>query len=832
MIKFHWFWLCCFLCCNLFDAKAQTDGLAFHSHEVVQDNRTGLSFGEDKPICFHDPLELSFDLSFLPQQTNYFGYIVRLINSQDINIDILYDYDPKFGDKHFRLIIGETYSNISFNIPGMGTSSDWHTLKLRLDPAEQSITLTRDNEVYKEKVKLPAKNCYSIFFGANDFKTFKNADVPPMKIRNIRLAEGERQRFNWPLNERAGNAANEAQGRLTGKVINPIWIAKMHHNWQPLQQLALKGPASTAFDAKNGILYLVTRDSLFSYNLASNKVNAVAYINGSQDISSTYQSVFHAPSRQIFTFSKDLQRLAALSVDSGKWNKQLSPPDRSSGFGHFNKFLWGDSLLYTFNGYGYFLYKNEVYSANLVHPAGQVDSGTSNITPRYLAAAGADRNGVYLLGGYGNASGKQVLNPKNLYDLDYYDARTNTYRKIYELKQEGEEFVFANSMIIDSAEQSWYALSFPKHRFNSSLQLVKGSLHQPVTTEVGDKIPYLFQDVDSYADLFYCPSLQRFLAVTLYSPGAHASTMARLYSIYSPPFPERSSQPPFKKVDRRWLSAIGILTGLMAIGLLLKGSTPASAPVKKTEETAPPVAEAPRGNSIFLFGEFQVNDAGGENITRLFTPLLRELCLIILVHSIKYERGISAEKLKEMLWFDKTPESARNNLAVNIAKLKGLLDKLQGCELSKETGYWKINIHPPGYVDYLAYQEARQSGRAPDPNQVSKLVSILQRGSFLPGDEHDWLDTFKSESSNDITDYFLAYARQADIKEDAALIIKLADCLYVFDPVNEELLRLKCKALVSLGKHSLAKTTYELFVKEYFKLYAEAYQADFQQVIS
>lgn len=831
MIKFHWFWLCCFLCCNLFDAVAQTDGLAFHSHEVVQDNRTGLSFGEDRPICFNEPLELSFDISFLPQQTNYFGYIVRLINSQDVNIDILYDYDPKFGDKHFRVIIGETYSNISFNIPGIGTSSDWHTIKLLLDPVAGTLTVTRDKEVYKENVKLPEKNCYSIFFGANDFKTFKNADVPPIKVRNIRVSEGGRERYHWPLNELTGNTASESQGRLTGKVTNPIWIAKMHHNWQPLQQLTVKGPASAAFDAKNGILYVVTRDTLFSYNLASNKIGALAYVNGSQNISSTYQSVFHAPSRQIYTFSKDLQRLAALSVDSGKWDKIFTLPDRSSGFGHFNKFLWGDSLLYTFNGYGYFLYKNEVYSANLVHPVGLRDSSISNITPRYLAAAGADKDGVYLLGGYGNASGKQVLNPKNLYDLNYYDAHSNTYRKVYELKPSGEEFVFANNMVIDSAEQSWYALSFPKHRFNSFLQLIKGSLHQPVTTEVGDKIPFLFQDVDSYADLFYCAGLQRFLAVTLYSPGGHANTLVQLYSIYAPPFPDNAAVSPYKMVDRRWLSAIGILTGLMAIGLILNKSAAVTPPAKQ-EVIVPVVVEAPGSNSIFLFGEFQVTDSNGENITRLFTPLLRELCLIILVHSIRYERGISAEKLKEMLWFDKTPESARNNLAVNIAKLKGLLDKIHGCELSKETGYWKINIQSPLYVDYMAYQEARQNGKIPDAAEVSNLVTILQRGNFLPGDEYDWLDTFKSESSNEITDYFLAYARQADIKEDAALIIRMADCLYVFDPVNEELLRLKCKALVFLGKHSLAKTTYELFVKEYFKLYDEAYQTDFQQIIS
>jgi hypothetical protein len=53
----------------------------------------------------------------------------------------------------------------------------------------------------------------------------------------------------------------------------------------------------------------------------------------------------------------------------------------------------------------------------------------------------------------------------------------------------------------------------------------------------------------------------------------------------------------------------------------------------------------------------------------------------------------------------KLPTVPAINRSVNIAKLKSILDKMHYCEVSKETGYWKINIDYShigvDYQDYL-----------------------------------------------------------------------------------------------------------------------------------
>jgi hypothetical protein len=94
-------------------ANAQSYGLGFNSHEVVQDKRTTLALSLDN-ISQKDNLEVCFDLSFIPNHEIYFGYILRLIGDDKQNIDLV--YDNQANTRHFKIIIGERLSKISFNI--------------------------------------------------------------------------------------------------------------------------------------------------------------------------------------------------------------------------------------------------------------------------------------------------------------------------------------------------------------------------------------------------------------------------------------------------------------------------------------------------------------------------------------------------------------------------------------------------------------------------------------------------------------------------------------------------------------------------------------------
>ncbi len=98
---------------------AQSYGLMFSSHEVVQEKRTSLDLSPDDSLCFSGSFDLSFDLNFLPRHQIYFGYVFRFIalgrDGNDQNIDLIYNQ----GLKTFKVIIGENFSGISFTVDSL-----------------------------------------------------------------------------------------------------------------------------------------------------------------------------------------------------------------------------------------------------------------------------------------------------------------------------------------------------------------------------------------------------------------------------------------------------------------------------------------------------------------------------------------------------------------------------------------------------------------------------------------------------------------------------------------------------------------------------------------
>src|ERR1700761_5104545 len=120
------FTLCLFFVLVLFrGAYGQSFGLGFYGYEVHQEKRTGLDLSPGKTLCFSDNFDLSFDVAFRPDQKTYFGYIVRIIEDNRTNIDIIHN-DLSKDHKHFKLVIGDTYSKLAFEIPKDKLFTQWN----------------------------------------------------------------------------------------------------------------------------------------------------------------------------------------------------------------------------------------------------------------------------------------------------------------------------------------------------------------------------------------------------------------------------------------------------------------------------------------------------------------------------------------------------------------------------------------------------------------------------------------------------------------------------------------------------------------------------------
>ncbi|MDF2431994.1 MAG: hypothetical protein JWP44_1625, partial [Mucilaginibacter sp.] len=807
-----------------------------------------LDLSPEKTLCFNDNFEISFDLSFYPDKAVYFGYVIRIIGDDHRNIDLVYNAQAL--KNHFNLIVGDRLTKTVFDIDPKVLFNQWSKLSIKFDCNHNRIIFSSGRNTFVENhIYLKKNSCYKILFGVNNYKQFQTTDVPPMKLRDIRISQNGLLKYNWPLNEELGQTAHELNSQSDAIVSHPLWITALHWDWQPAQSMLVNGVASVAFDTKNETVYVVGSDSTYRYTVGSSQWSSLPYNSGKLILNQGNQAVFNPYDNGIYNFYLFLSKkfIAKYNITKHTWDKKFEAGDVSD-FWHLNKSISiNDSSLYLFGGYGHLVYKNTVQQYHFnsgkwenIAPKGDF------FMPRYLAALGSTKKGdtVYIIGGYGNSSGQQILNPKNMYDMMRFTVKDKTFKKMFTLKEGGEDFAMANSLVIDSHLNSYYGLIFPQNKYNSSLQLIHGSLTKPGYNLVGNSIPYNFHDTHSFADLYYSEASKKFIAVTLLR-SENNQTKVNIYTLLSPPLISVPKTALARKINYRYYIVGFVLIALVA-GILFYIKRPR---VKNAVLTMPqPIIDAeatelpgkakgyssgpPVKNSIFLFGDLQVFDAGGIDITKFFTPLIKELFLVILLYSIKRGRGLSSEKLNEILWFDKDAKSARNNRSVNIAKLKSLLDRLDCCSLSKETGYWKINIDFNNtHVDYFEYLSIVRDKSLLDIERIKFLSAITQRGNFLLNSEYEWLDSFKSEISNEVIDTYLHYAHSLDALHEVEHLIEIAGYIFYFDPVNEEATILKCRALSSLGKHSLAKHTFENFMKEYKVIYGEDFKKDFHDIL-
>ncbi|WP_046576496.1 Kelch repeat-containing protein [Spirosoma radiotolerans] len=843
---------------------AQTYGLRFVGHEQIQDKRTSLALTPDHPLCLTGNVELSFDITLVPNYQTYFGYVFRVIQEDKRNLDLLYDQKSR----SFKMIIGDRLAQSFIRIDSAQLFSHWNHFTIKWNLSQRSLHVFVNNRlVIRDTIAFQETGCFKLFFGSNEFGQFKSKDLPPMSIKDIELKEnGQREHF-WPLREVNGiTTRDEVDGQLA-TLKNPVWIKSLYTEWKKTDQFTLKGYANVAFDPITETVYVIAADKLYQYAVRTQQATIKQHKNPPHNLFQGSQTIYNPFTGRLYCFFVDQKSVYSCNPSSSDWMAESVTPNavEVTEYWHANKFISrADSSLYILGGYGQLTYKNSILRYHFATRTWDtLDGNGAAYTPRYLAALGTTSSSdtAYMIGGYGSLTGEQMLNPKNSYDLLEYLVRENTFRKIYALNVPKVDFAFANSLMIDVKSNQYYGLIFPNQQFKAELQLIRGSLAKPSYEVLGNPIPYSFHDIHSYADLYYCPISQKLTAVTLYQNEATGTTDVKLYSISFPPnaLTVSVNKEGQETISYWWFASVALVVGGAVVlyirqrrQLIRKPQRSASVPDPQqalvTDEQSPPtslitpettptrfglVNEPVLISSIFFFGNFQVLDHSGIDITKSFTPLLKELFLLLSLNSIGKQQGVASEKLNEILWPDKSGREASNNRSVNITKLRNLLEKVAFCSLSKESGYWKIDFDfsQQLYVDYEQYMTIINDETVLTKQTISELGEITKRGPFLQNTEYHWLDDFRADISNKIINTFLKYANTLLISENPEHLIQITNFIFDYDPVNEDAIILKCKALSLMGKHTLAKNTFERFIRDYKAIYGEEYEQTFSAII-
>ncbi len=819
-------------------------GVYFKSKEVSLENRTGLDLTSKNTISYSNNFSIDFEISFRDIEQRY-GYILQLKETKENHqFDLIYNIDGRFPDLFIVLDKKETQLQLGLTDEQIHNVNRWYSFNLTVNAETGDVAMTFAGKTVYDKINLPKSSRLQWVFGIVNRYGFEIDEVAPMSIRNIKFSEQNKLKYFWPLAYTSKSSVKDSIRGKSAFISNPAWVIDRHRNWQKVATFRFDEFPQVAFNRNaEEISFVQRRKGITRYNLNTRKVRDISYKNGNPFYEDA-QQVFFDKNDKLRTYSKYKQLVPQFDESTLTWDNSFDTLAYLPKYWHHNSLLHPvDSSFIAIGGYGFFTYYNTFRKLNdEIKQWEDIPFKGSMFEPRYLAALGQsliDRNVYYYFGGLGNESGKQILGKEFYHDLYKIDFEANYITKLWDLSDLQEESITpVNSMVVNDLNDCFYTLCFKHGSNNTELQLFKASISSGEHRFIGSKIPYVFHDITSFADLYHWESHNKLLALTVHKSD-NGRYEVNIYDLNYPPSEidpvELSNSNNGKFINLYIAFFILLLSGVLALIFLRNRRKPANkklSEIKVPETTDTSVGEYKQGR-IHTFGGFQVIDKNGKDITYRFSPTLKELFLLILLNTIEDNKGISSNKIKELLWPDKPDHKAKNNRGVNIKKLRLILEDVGNINISFDGNSWRINHSEEVFCDigFLRNYFSKVTD-VTNLEGFEKVVAVLQRGNFLLDTESEWLDKVKDDISGRILTRLEEVCAVLNLRKHESLLLLIADIMFTFDPMNETALKNKCSILNHQGKHSLALEVYNHYIKLYQKLYNENFEKTFKDLIS
>ncbi len=237
-------------------------------------------------------------------------------------------------------------------------------------------------------------------------------------------------------------------------------------------------------------------------------------------------------------------------------------------------------------------------------------------------------------------------------------------------------------------------------------------------------------------------------------------------------------------------------------------------------------------NALFLFGEFQLFNSEGEELSTNFTPKIKELFLLLIIYSVKNKKGIKTDKLTAILWPGFEAQKAANNRSVSFNKLRKIIDSVRGLELIYQNGIWKVVFNEPLFCDYLEAFAILNKNDNPSKKDMESFFHYVKKGVFLAELQWEWLDEIRGIVTNNVIDTLLTYSKLLDEKNDCKTLMACAERILAIDDLNETATQIVIKQLVDNNNLNMAKYRYSQFVNNYQDTYLQTYALKFDQFLS
>ncbi|MDR2774187.1 MAG: hypothetical protein LBC19_05505 [Tannerella sp.] len=861
-----------FVCADNTEDK-KDEGLYFHSFLVDKDSRTGLDLTPEKPFSFPDGFTLSFDFKIRPEHDTY-GYIFRIICNQNTNIDLISNIDSP----SLMLVSGNTtLTNFPTSEIRESANGEWIKAELTVDIENNKIRISLNGQQKSIDHDICLLKKFMICFGRNNDINFSTTDVAPFILKDVRIFDYKNRPVrHWKLNRHGDNCVFDECKSAKAVTTNAVWEIDRRTEWKKRATVTIAGKyPQISFDRENKRIFIAKNNLINIYDAEKDLTHEIKSGHGTPFNVDINQLLYDGTNDRLIIYDFTKNRLGEFNFAIQKWDNE-DDTYSTRRFMHHNKhFDEKNSTVYTFGGYGFHKYSALLQSFSETEHQWQSIDLSDVIHPRYLAAMGIWRDSLLLcFGGYGNASGKQYESPHNYYDLYAVNPYTQNVRKIWEIPRVDKHFTNSNSLVVNKANRTFYTLSYPNNVYETQMFLHEYSLQEPGFRRLGNPIPFLFNDVESYCDLFIPSDSSTLFAVTSYMAGDNSKI--DIYSISYPPLSMTDILQTENKTTNILYTLLYILlfavTGIpaylavkrikkmMHIHSALKAIKPDNnkpdikpnikpnnkpdikpdnkpdikpdiKPNKKAKEEENMTTHYP---AVYMLDMFDVLDSKGVNISHLFTPTISQM-FILLYLKTRDGKGITSNELQKILWPDKDIENARNNRNVYFNKLRPILNIMGNIRLSKINDFWILS-HDAGtiYCDYETVMENIELIRKNTILDIELLritLRIAKKGKLLPSYELEWLDNYKTAYSNTIIEFLLSLAEHPDVKTNLLLILNISEIILIQDSLDESAIKLKCGILYKLGKKKQALQCYNKYTEEHLKILNIEPELTFDEIV-
>ena len=844
-----------FICLNSI-AQSSKYGLHIQSYPLQNSEFTSMALEDGKPIDTKgEKITLNFNLWIRPD--NVFGTVFRIITNNNKNIDLMYSVSEN--DRRFPILVT---GDVVHPIPKEVRRETWVSASLTLNPKDGNITVLYDStQINVNYPALIGTQGIRIAFGYCPFDGFVLDDVASVNLKDIGLKRGNQEIRLWKMARHNGDICYDEISHKPASGNNTQWIIDQYITWKKIYSQHFTSSPSIAFDPTVATFYIANDGKRVYVFHAVEQVTDSIRVKGGEFVANYPNQLIYIPQRhQLLSYNLNENLYSIFDPCTQSWKGTQAPVKEHDYWNNTLVYNPSNSSLVSFGGYGHYHYNNKLLISYPYENTPQRHINLTNIHPRYSSSSALVDSTLYIFGGRGCPSGRQELSPRNYYDLYSVNLLTQQVNKLWEAPQNPSDGDFqpSENMIYDSEKECFYFFCTQSGGILMRID-TKTPHFEPMSLPMELNFPGQYL----YSNLYYSPK-QKKLYVAVHQAEVSGKADIDIYELNFPPIPVSS----FKQSevsetqtagDNRFYVWLCIIGGLLIVGTgILYYRKKCVSPVRNEEQKSQKANLAAKQSNtlqeqekseikidvpintvsptfhnydfskkcVCFFGGFRVIDKEGNDITSSFTPTLKSLLILLILYTGRDPKGIIGHKLIQLLWYDKTEESAKNNRNVYMSKLRNLLEKVGDIKILNQNGFWSIQFENGTICDYLEALYLYNKNNSPD---LEKLLELLLRGMMLPNVEADWIDTFKNDFSNDTIDLLCRLLKQEDLSD--MLKLQIADTLFQHDYINEEALSVKCRILCQQGKKGLANTVYNTFCKEYAALLGTPYKYSLIEII-